>query len=41
MLAFAMMAAIRHQANQPAPKKTAAAAKLRPSLYPLVDSGNP
>lgn len=27
MLAFAMMAAIRHQANQPAPKKTASSAK--------------
>jgi SRSO17 transposase len=30
MLAFAMMAAIRHQANQPAPKKTASSAKRKP-----------
>lgn len=30
MLAFAMMAAIRHQANQPAPKKTASGAKRKP-----------
>jgi hypothetical protein len=40
MLAFAMMAAIRHQANTTTPKKTNAGFKNRPALDPLVGSGN-
>ena len=40
MLAFAMMAAIQHQANKPAPKKSRAQRQdIRP--HPLVDPGNP
>ena len=33
MLAFAMMAAIRHKANQPAPKKTSSAVRKRPASF--------
>jgi SRSO17 transposase len=33
MLAFAMMAAIRHQANRPAPKKTSSAVRKRPASF--------
>jgi len=40
MLAFAMMAAIRHRANQPTPKKTNPTSKGARS-HPLVDPGNP
>ena len=39
MLAFAMMAAIQHQANKPTPKKTKSSAT--PRHHPLVDPGNP
>ena len=41
MLAFAMMAAIQHQANKPAPKKTKSSATPRHPPHPLVDPGNP
>src|SRR5439155_8673278 len=46
MLAFAMMAAIRHRANPPPPKKRNAASRQKPkhahaAADPLVDSGNP
>ena len=41
MLAFAMMAAIQHQANKPAPKKTRSNATPRHRPHPLVDPGNP
>jgi len=40
MLAFAMMAAIQHQANQPAPKKTKTNAIKRPLTHSLVETGN-
>jgi len=36
MLAFAMMAAIRHQANRPAPKKTTSSARRKP---PALSAG--
>jgi len=46
MLAFAMMAAIRHRANPPPPKKTkrrppAKAKANHPTTDPLVNPGNP
>ena len=46
MLAFAMMAAIRHRANPPSPKKTAIRPRQKPKLRhpvvdPLVNPGNP
>src|ERR1700720_4776515 len=46
MLAFAMMAAIRHRANPPPPKKRNAGPRQRPrhnpaAVYPLVDPGSP
>lgn len=41
MLAFAMMAAIRHQANKPAPKKQIAFRSERAGSHPLVAPRNP
>jgi hypothetical protein len=46
MLAFAMMAAIRHRANPPPPKKTAAEPRQKPKhrhavIDPLVNPGSP
>ena len=46
MLAFAMMAAIRHRANPPPPKKRNVAPRQKPKHYhavtdPLVNPGNP
>jgi SRSO17 transposase len=41
MLAFAMMAAIRHQANKPVPKKTKSGAAKTAKPHPLVAPGNP
>jgi len=42
MLAFAMMAAIQHQANKPTPKKTKSRAQRQDiRSHPLVDPGNP
>ena len=46
MLAFAMMAAIRHRANPPAPKKPTAEPRQKPKrrhavIDPLVNPGNP
>jgi SRSO17 transposase len=41
MLAFAMMAAIRHQANKPAPKKAKQRQEGAAQPHPLVDPGNP
>ena len=41
MLAFAMMAAIRHRANKPRPKKPHRPRSEDIQFYPLVDSRNP
>jgi SRSO17 transposase len=41
MLAFAMMAAIQHQANKPTPKKQSRAQRPDIPPHPLVDPGNP
>jgi hypothetical protein len=46
MLAFAMMAAIRHRANLPPPKKPAAEPRQKPThrhavIDPLVNPGSP
>jgi hypothetical protein len=46
MLAFAMMAAIRHRANPPPPKKPNAEPRQKPKhshavIDPLVNPGNP
>jgi SRSO17 transposase len=46
MLAFAMMAAIRHRANPPSPKKRSVEPRQGPGhnravIDPLVDPGSP
>ncbi len=41
MLAFAMMAAIQHQANKPPPKKPCCALQERLRPHSLVETGNP
>ena len=41
MLAFAMMAAIQHHANKPAPKKQSRVQRQDIRSHPLVDPGNP
>jgi hypothetical protein len=41
MLAFAMIAAIRHQANRPIPKKPSNHLQELPTAHPLVDPGDP